>query len=232
MSRPVALGTIVTRCLQRGNKPAGDDGQIDTPEVKSIVSEYYGEMHALIVEKGAWYFTAEDTITATGAATYALPAAHLSTIGVDRVLSGTTGPRCPVHGPIAMQDRAALMGRTGVAHLYGFEGATLALYPVPPSGTYRHLYVPQPTDLSSATDATSVDLIHIYGEKFVVWGVASVLLHRGESQQQRALDEYKRALDQLEYWASLRALTQPSYRVAEDDCRPGHRYRDDGDYRR
>ncbi len=232
MGRSVLLGTLVTRCLQRGNKPVGDDAQIETPEVKSIISEYYGDMHALIVEKGAWYFTAEDTITATGAASYALPAAHLSTIGVDLVLSGTTGPRRPVCGPIAMQERSRLVGLTGPADYYGFEGANLALYPVPSSGTYRHLYVPQPTDLSTSADSTSVDLINIYGEKFIVWGVASVLLHRGESNQQRALTEHEKALGQLEYWASLRAVTQPSYRVNEDiaDYPYRYRYRDGGDY--
>jgi hypothetical protein len=228
MARAITLGTLVTRCQQRANKVAADDGQIETPEWKALISEFYGVMHALIVEKGARQFEAETVITADGSATYALPSNYLTTIGVDAYLNGASGARRPVHGPIAMQERARLMGRHGAAIRYGFEGTALALYPVPPGGTYVHLYVPQPTDLSTSTDATSVDLINIYGEQFVVWGVASVAMHRGESQQSRAVDEHEKARGQLEYWACMRALTQPSYRVADDECDD---YRDPADWR-
>lgn len=215
MARAFTLGTLVGRCQQRADKE--NDSHIETPEWKALISEYYGELHALIVEKGARYFETEATITATGATSYALPADHLSTIGVDFVLNGTTGPRRPVYGPIAVQHRARLLGHEGTALYFGLEAANIALYPVPSSGTYKHLYVPQPTDLSASGDSTSVDLINVYGEKFVIWGVASVALHKGSASQVRAVDEYNRASAQVEYWATLRALNQPSYRVQEDD---------------
>ncbi len=233
MARNVVLSTLVTRCRQRYTGE-GDD-LLDVPELKSLISEYYADMHALIAEKGARYFESEATITANNSASYALPADHLSTIGVDRVLNGTTGPRVPVHGPIAVQERTRLVGLTsgGPAHYYGLEGPNIALYPVPASGTYKHLYVPQPADLSTSADATVVDLISIYGEKFVIWGVASVAQHKGSGSQQRAVDEHKKASDQLEYWACLRALNQPSYRVPDDasEMRMGQRYMDVADYR-
>lgn len=214
MALAFTLGTLVTRCRQRF---AGEsESLLEDPEVKALISEYYGEMHALISEKGARAFEAEQTITADGSTSYALPAAFLSTIGVDAILSGTTGARRPVFGPIMAQERSWLMGQTGPANWYALEGSSIALFPVPSSGTYKHLYVPQPTDYSTSADSTSVDVINIYGLKFILWSVASVALHKGSSSQQRAVDEAKRASDQIEYWACQRALTQPSYRISEE----------------
>lgn len=214
MALAFTLGTLVDRCRQRYTGQ-GDD-LLDPPELKALIWEFYGEMHALTVEKGARAFESEATITANGAATYALPADHLTTIGVDAFLAGTTGPRRPVYGPIMVQERTRLMGLVGQAAFFDLEGSNLALYPVPSSGTFRHIYVPQPVDFSAGADSTSVDLINIYGYKFIVWSVASVAQHKGSTSQQRAVDEAKRASDQIEYWACQRALTQPSYRVPEE----------------
>lgn len=215
MALPFTLGTLVTRCQQRAT--AEGESLLDSgPEWKALISEYYGEMHALISEKGARAFEAEQTITADGSTSYALPAAFLSTVGVDAILSGTTGARRPVFGPIMAQERSWLMGQTGPANWYALEGANIALFPVPSSGTYKHLYVPQPTDYSTSADSTSVDVVNIYGLKFLLWSVASVALHKGSSAQQRAVDEARAARDQIEYWACQRALTQPSYRISED----------------
>lgn len=213
MALSLTLGSLVTLCRQR----CDDEGNelLDNPEYKSLVTEVYGELHALVSEKGANYFQTEATITATGASTYALPADHLLTIGVDRILSGTTGLRNPVYGPIGPTDRTQLMGTSGPASFFGIEGANIALYPVPASGTYKHLYTPQPTDYSVAADGTSVDVINIYGRKFVIWSVASVAQHKGSSSQARAVDEAAKAKEQLEYWACLRAPLQPSYCVPQ-----------------
>lgn len=213
MAYAFTLGTLVTRCRQRF---AGEgESLLDDPEVKALISEYYGELHALTVEKGARAFEQEADITADGAVSYALPSNHLSTIGVDAVLSGTTGPRRPVWGPIMAQERTRYMGRTGPAFFWAEEGVNLALFPVPQSGTYKHLYVPQPVDYATSPDATSVDLLNIYGLKFLVWGVASVAQHKSSSSQQRAVDEHEKAKAQVEYWACQRALVQPSYRVPD-----------------
>jgi hypothetical protein len=218
MALAIQLGALVTLCRQRAGREAGTGGDdtLDGPEWKSLIAEYYMEMHALIAGKGARYFEAEDTITASGAATYALPAAHFSTIGVEAFISGTSGPRRPVFGPIAVQERTRLMARSGPAVFHALEGANIALYPVPSSGTYRHIYIPQPTDYSASADSTSVDLINVYGRKFVIWGVASVAQHKGSESQERAMVETEKARAEIEYWAAQRALTQPNYRVPED----------------
>jgi len=216
MAKNVFLGSLKTRARQRG--VAEGDGSIDPIELAALISEYYSELHALVSDKGARYFETEATITANGASGYALPSDHLATIGVDMVLSGTTGPRRPVWGPVGPADRTYLVGLNtgGPAYFWAEEGANLVLYPTPSAGTYKHLYVPQPTDYSTSADATSIDVINIYGERLILWGVASVIQHKGSASQQRAVDEYKRAHDELEYWACQRSLGQPRYAIPSD----------------
>lgn len=212
MSMPITLGTLITRCRQRADRDV--DEQIDDTEYKHLISEKYGELHALVSEKGARYFETEVTLDLNN---LALPADHLSTLSVDFVLSGSTGPRRALEGPISVQARAGLVGLPtgGPAFFYGIEGSNIALYPSPTSGTYKHLYLPQPTDYSTSADSTSVDLINIYGSKFVIWGVASIAQHKGSEDQARALLEEQKAMAQLEYWACQRALTHaPSRPVA------------------
>lgn len=215
MALNFTLGALVTRCKQRAI--AEGDDLVDPTEWKALIWEVYAEMHGLVVEKGSRIFETDAVIASTGAATYPLPADHLTTVGVDAFINGSTGVRRPVYGPIMAQERTRLMGLSGPAAFYDLEGPNIALFPVPPAGsTYRHIYVPQPVDFSTSADATIVDLINIWGYKFIVWGAASIGLHKGSSSQQRAVDEAKRASDQVEYWACQRALTQPSYRVPEE----------------
>jgi hypothetical protein len=213
MARSVTMGTLVTRARQRWG--AEGDQQLDVPEVKSLISEMYAELHALVADKGARYFETEATLDLNN---LALPSDHMATIGIDLVLSGATGPRRPVYGPIGPKERTYLIGVTsgGPAYFWAEEGTSLALYPTPTSGAYKHLYVPQPTDLSTAADSTSVDLINIYGERLVLWGVASIAQHKGSASQQRAVDERDRAHDAIEYWACQRAIGQPTYRIPLD----------------
>lgn len=207
MALTFTLGALVRRCQQRANKLAAEDGQIQTGEWKEMVSEYYADMHATVTANRARYFETEATITANGATSYTLPSDHMSTEAVSAVISGTTGARRNLWGPLPFERRAEFLGVNGPADWFGFEGAGIALYPAPLSGTYKHLYVPQPTDYSAAPDPTLVDVINIYGLKFILWGVASIALHRGESSQVRAVDEITRAREQLETWATQRALS-------------------------
>lgn len=213
MARNVLISTLTTRARQRWSGEG--DNAIDTTELKALVSEFYAELHAVVADKGSNYFFSEATLDLNN---LALPSDHMATIGVDLVLSGATGPRRPVWGPIGPADRTYVIGLSagGPAYFWAEEGANLALYPSPTAGTYKHLYVPQPTDISTASDTTTVDLINIYGERLVLWGVASVAQHKGSSSQQRAVDEHQRARAELEYWACQRSLGQPVYRIPGD----------------
>lgn len=208
MAMPIPLGTLVTRARQRAEREG--DSQLDPTEIKDLISEKYGEMHALIVEKDPTFFAIETAIDLTD---LSLPANYLSTLGVSYVTDAATDRRRELEGPLSPQQRAELRGITGsVALLYALDATALALLPAVTTGTYKHHYIPQPTDYSSAPDATSVDVINVYGRQFILWGVAAIARAKGTEDWAFALQQEARALGQLEYWACQRALTHAPHR--------------------
>jgi hypothetical protein len=207
------VGQIVDLAQRRADKET--DGHIDaTEDWKPYLSEMYGELHAAVVETGARYFETEATITATGASSYSLPSDHFATVGVDRVLDAA-GAREPL-AELMVQERFVFGGRTGNAWLFAFTGTSIVLYPTPSSGSYKHLYVPQPTDYSSASNSTSVDLLNTHGLSFVLWGMAALAQHRGDDNQQRAMVERDAAKARLVEAAVRRALVMPKRRFVTD----------------
>lgn len=220
MARSVALGTLVSRAQQRSDRES--DNQLSTNEWKSLISELYAELHRIV--RTARYFETEATITATGASGYALPSDHLETIGIDFVYASDGQRRQLTQVPALEKPRWT--GLTGEAFHFALEGSNVVLYPNPSSGTYKHLYIPQPTDFSSSADSTSVDVINIDGEKFILWGAASIALHKSESMQQRAIAERDRAMGELQAWAAERVLDNPQ-RV---DVTPLPFYPDEADW--
>lgn len=226
MARTRTLLTLVTRAQQRCDLENADDPAAS--EWKSLVSLAYAELYAILAESGMRYFETEATITATGAASYALPADHLSTIGVDR-LDGTIRRELD---ELMVQERNATTGQTGEARYYALVGANLVLYPPPASGTYYHTYVPQPADLSSGADGDLVDVVVPAGEAFVIWHVAVNALTKEGSDVGGAVIERERARQQVTEWSTLRALNTPRRRVVSDSPyldRPG--YEDPLDWR-
>jgi len=214
MAYPITLGDLVEYSRQLANKPAGGDQQIEPAEWKTHVSTWYGRLHKTVSEVGVRVFETEVTINL---AALALPADHWSTIGVDHVLD-TAGRRREL-GELMMQERNDFTGVTSSDALaWALSGTNLVLYPQPSSGTYKHIYVPQPTRYSTAADSTSVDVLTTDGLEMIGWGVASVGLHRGESAQQRAVDESNAAQQRLKEWGIARALTMPKRQVFSRAC--------------
>lgn len=212
----MALSRTITQliglCKRRSDKE--NDEHVDDDEWKELISEVYGELHGAVAKTGARYFETEATISPTGAASYSLPSDHLSTVGVDRV-TDAAGSRVDLV-EIMVQERTIFSGRTGEAWGYSFTGTNIKLYPTPSSGTYKHIYVPQPTDYSASAGSTSIDLINNDGMKFLVWSVASIALHKGDANQIRAVEERDRAMAGLTEWAVLRSLTMPKRRQVRD----------------
>jgi len=206
----VTLGELVTTCQQLANKEGDDDEQIGVPEWKAHISAHYGRLHTTVADTGARYFETEATINL---ASLALPSDHKATIGVDLVLD-SAGRRRQLP-ELMIQERGCFAGLAGgEAQAWSFSAGNLQLYPATPtSGTYKHLYIPQPTRYNTAADATSIDVISTDGLEAITWGVAAVGLHRGESQQQRALDEAAAALGRVREWAVKRSLSEPKRQV-------------------
>lgn len=206
------MGTVVGLCQRRADKET--DEHVDTDEVKELISEVYGELHGAVSEVGSRYFETEDTISADGSATYDLPIAHLSTIGVDRVVDAA-GRRTEL-AQLMVQERTVFAGQTGDAYMFALTGTNIALYPTPASGTYKHIYVPQPTDYSTVGNGEQIDFINQDGLRFVIWGVASIMRHKGEDDQLRAMRERDAARERLVAWAVQRALTMPKRRIVNE----------------
>lgn len=215
MAFAVTLGEIVSSCQQLGNQPNAE--QLDVPEWKAHVSSYYGRIHTLVSEVGSRYF---ETTATVNLANLALPSDHKATIGVDfwADAAGTHRLELP---ELMVQERNVFGSQTGQARAWWLSGTNLALGPVPSTGTYKHLYVPQPARYNASADATSIDFITTEGYEAVLWGVASVALHRAESAQARALAEHEKAMAALKDWAVKRALTMPKRRViTNSDAQP------------
>lgn len=208
MAMSITLGTLVTSIQRRADREG--DSQLDPTEYKELISEKYAEMHALISEKDPTFFATEATLNL---ANLALPAGYLSTLGVDYVFDTASDRRRPLDGPVSVQDRTGLVGLTGsVALFYAIDATALALFPAVTSGTYKHRYLPQPTDYSGSSDSTAIDVINIYGRQFVIWGVAAIARAKGGEDASFALGQEAKALGQLEYWACQRALTHAPHR--------------------
>lgn len=208
MGRTLQLGTLVTRCQQRADRVGdGHIGGDDTTEWQSLVSEAYGEMYMIAAESGLLQYVTEATITADGSASYALPSDYLSTIEVDYVRD-SAGRRRPLD-EIMVQERAALLGETGDATRFCLFGSAIELYARPTTGTYKHLYIPQPADLSTAGPTTSVDLLNVHGQAFVIWSVKLKALDKSESDVQVSMTQIARHAEKLAEWCALRSFNTP-----------------------
>lgn len=208
MAMSITLGTLVTRCQQRADREG--DSQLDPTEYKDLISEKYAEMHALISEKDPTFFSTEATLVLSN---LALPAGYMSTLSVDFVFDTSTDRRRPLDGPVSVQDRVGLVGMSGsVALFYAIDATALALFPTVTTGTYKHRYLAQPTDYSGSSDSTAVDVINVYGRKFIINGVAAIARAKGGEDATFLIAERESALKQLEYWACQRALTHAPHR--------------------
>lgn len=214
MGLTIPLGTLVTRCKQRAGRESDD--ALTPNEVKALISELVGELHGAIADTGCRVFETEVTITANGAASYALPSDHRDTIGVDLVVDAAGSRRAL--DEIMVQERAGVLGLTGEANYYELAGSTIALYPKPSTGTYKHLYIPQPADLSGSSDATTVDLVTTDGLAFVTWGVAVVAKDKGEAELITAMRERDRAKERVIAWAANhRSVVNPRRRITPEE---------------
>lgn len=153
-------------------------GFITNDELTDYINSSLAELHEILIMEDCAYFEAEQTITGTGVATYALPTTFFATQMVERV-DGTS--YIPLK-PIDAGERHLYPG-TGTAAAYRVTGSNLELLPAPTSGTYRHTYVAYPTLLSA--DGDTVDG-HMGWEEWIVVDCA-IKCHIKEDSTPRAL---------------------------------------------
>lgn len=209
MARLFLMSDLVLRCRRRADME--NDPAISDPEWKSLISEQYGHVYSTVIKAGMRYFESTQPITADGSTSYALPSDHDSTIGIDRTIDGS-GRKVDL-GELMMQERNAWSGQTGDAVAYAVVGQTIVLYPRPLTGSYTHTYVPQSPDLSTYSDALTVDLVTSDGEAFLVYGVAVKALAKQQRDPSLAMAERDAAEVRFMEDCLQRALVNPRRRV-------------------
>lgn len=214
MSRLVEMGTLVSRAKQRADKE--NDDHIAASEWLELVNESYGELFEAVAETGLRYFERVATLTTTGIAYVAEPAAVMATIGLDYVVAAS-GERRPLT-EIMIHERAMWQGRTGsFATNFAAVDDRIYLYPTPPTGqTYELLYIYQPPDLSAYASDDCVDVVVPSGEAFLIWNTVIKAHAKGEGDVQLAIVERDAAKRRLTEWAVKRMLTQPRRQRVED----------------
>lgn len=252
MPRKFTVGELVKRGRQRADME--NSARVSDGEWRGLLSSAYADLHSILAASGMRYFeavhiitvgttgTVSDSIASEGVAGaltskrpattgrgthYQLPDDFLTSIGVDRVVSTTTGERRELT-EMMMQERNLYAGATGTESVaYEIAGNILTLMPAPATAqVYELVYVPQPFDYSAASDLAKVDVVTPDGEQFLIWYMAVLALAKEESDTQVAREERERARSRVEEWATLRALISPRRRfVAEDQ-----RYYESGDW--
>jgi hypothetical protein len=212
MPRRLTFSDAATLCLQRAD--AEGDPHIDPAELAAMMSSSYGDAYSVVAKSGGRYFETTYQITATGADSYDEPDDHLSTIGMELV--STTKRRTPVH-QLAIQHRHRWAGRTGQARRFVIIDDQIFLYPVPSSGTYELLYIPQAPDLKTFADGDLFDVVTPDGEEMFIWGTVKKILGKKGRSAVMAHDECEAARGRLLEWALLRSMVEGPVRVVQDD---------------
>lgn len=214
MARPRTMALIIERGSRRADKEFDD--HIEAEEWKALVSEVFGEIHSIVSGTGCRHFETEATITANGSSTYALPDDYQSTVGIDFVIDAV-GRRQSLRGPLPVQRQFAYAGLTGDAYAFALGGQYIVLLPAPSSGTYKHRYIPQAADYSTAADDDEIDLVCADGEAFMYWSLKVLACDKGEDDLVLAERRRDAARDRLQKWAEDRVISESLERHVEEE---------------
>lgn len=212
MPRRQAFSVWRDRCRKRADKEF--DEHIDNDEFGEFMSEVYGDLYHTVVDAWDRYFEVTHTITADGSASYDEPDDHLSTIGLDRIVDAA-GRREPLE-KLDAQERHKYAGETGTAFAYMLVDDQIYLFPRPSSGTYELIYTPQPPDLTSYADGDLLDVVNVYGEQFLLHGVAALAKAKAEEDTRFHVARQEMAREKLLDWAIKRAAHDPHRRYNGD----------------
>jgi hypothetical protein len=191
-----------------------NDAHISAAELAECANEVYGDLYQIVAEGADAYWQVTHAFTADGSPSYDEPDDHLSTVCLERVDS--SGRRSPIRKLLA-QERHQVSGLTGDGEYYSLIDDQIFLYPVPSSGNYELLYIPQAPDLTTYDDADKLDVVNIYGEQFLVYGVAALAKSKSESDVRFFLARQQRAEQKLIEWAAQRAFHDAPRQYTELD---------------
>jgi len=201
MARTFTLLQIRTKARERADMV--NSSFVTDSELNGYASASYAELYDLLIQSGLVYFTpGNQTITATGAETYALPSDYYGTVGVSRLTGGDYVPLAEY----MITERHKYENRSGDATMYSPQGSNISILPAPASGTYRHIYIPAPADLTS--DSDTVDGVSGWEEHIVV-DAARKMLQKEESDVRTLVADLMRLKERIEEAAQNRAWATP-----------------------
>lgn len=190
---------------------AENQGNIPDLLWQKWLSSVNGRLHGIVAKSGFRYFETPQTINTDGiASTFALPADHLSTTTVVRVVA--PDDRRPLRR-LPAQIQAQMVTASGAAAgseatFYAQIAQELWLGPQkPPVGqVYEHRYIPNAPDLRTVVTTTPVDVVTPDGESFIIAGMAVAGLMKQRMDPRDQVRERNEAEARLREWANLRAL--------------------------
>ena len=133
-----------------------------------------GVWHGMVCQADPERYATSGDITATGAASYSLPADYFATLFVEEV-DGTNRRELSRLMP---HERNKFGNAAGDGQGYWVFGGTIRLVPIPASGTYRHWYVTHAEEFATGSD--TVDGVNGW-EEWIWLDVAIKVLLRQRS---------------------------------------------------
>jgi hypothetical protein len=210
LARSFTIANLVTLAKQYADQEG--QGFVADSEWQKYLSTAYAQLYSVLAASGLRYFETTQSLTA---ASTALPAGHMTTLGVFYV----NGSQLEPLEELMFQDRHHIVGGSSSrAYFYELAGSNIVLQPAYTTGqTYTHYYIPQPTDYTSSITSTSVDVVTPDGEDFICWSMAARALLKQESEAAGgAIQERELARARVEEWAVLRQLHSQRRRVVDD----------------
>lgn len=219
------LTQMRTRVRQRSNNEYTNGQFVTDAELTGLINVSYKHLYGTLVEHSLHRSETTQTITATGASSYALPSDLFSLLNVYRYENTQRRYRLD-----RFSDRFKPgPGDTGEASHYRVRGSSLVLWPAPNSGVYEVEYIPVPADLSA--DADELDGVLGWEEYVVLDAASKVLVKEGSLEEaQLCMQERDALLKRIEDQANLAEFSET--RFIEDVRGNGQGYRDEGDWPR
>lgn len=216
MSRTVTLLELRTRSRELADQE-NSSTFIDDAELNAYINASLGRWHSMVAHADPERYGAEDTITATGATSYALPADYLATLAVDYKLNDQT--YIPIiRSNVNERNFYRESTNTDRARAFRLYAGNIILMPNPTSGEYRHLYVTHADVLAS--DGDTVDGVNGW-EAWIYYDAAIKCMLKEQSDPSALIVERNKLQGEIERAAQDRDLAA-AHRVT--DTRTRHRH--------
>jgi hypothetical protein len=149
MSRTVTWTNGLARIRELADiEGTSGEGYMSDAKLLAYANASRGVWHGMVAQADPERYATSEDITATGAASYNLPADYYASLYVEEV-DGDSRRELTKAMP---HERNNWGNGAGDAAAYWVVGSTIRLVPKPASGTYRHWYVQHAGEFSTGSD--------------------------------------------------------------------------------